>query len=43
MNSLYRYEEPPLSEVSVAKAAQADKGKAEAASSDEDDDEMNDE
>ncbi len=43
MNSLYRYEDPPFSEVSVAKAAQADKGKAKAASSDEDDDDMNEE
>ncbi len=43
MNSLYRYDEPAFSEVSVAKAAQADKGKAKAASNDDDDDDMNDE
>ena len=38
MNTLYRYEEPPFSEVSVAKAAPSDKKKDKPASSGEDDD-----
>lgn len=44
MNTLYRYEEPPFREASVAKAAQPDKSKGKPASSDEDDDDdMNNE
>ncbi|HEX3470887.1 MAG TPA: M14 metallopeptidase family protein [Silvibacterium sp.] len=41
MNSLYRYDEPPFNEVSVAKAAPSDKKKPKAASDDDDDDELN--